>query len=294
MRVLVIGGTGFIGLFVSRLLVREGASVTVMHRGRKKIATLIPGARSLVIGQLLSSPAALEPGLATGPDVVVHLLAMREAEALATLQTFSGKVERLVFASSGDVYRAYGLFIKQEPGNIEPVPLVAGSSPLRSKLYPYRGKQTPRDSLEYDYEKILVERVLMGEPRLRATCLRLPKVYGKDKNEFESVYRFAKYPNWRWTHGYVENVAAAIALACCHPTAGGKTYNVGEAATPSVGERLALLPPSPLSAPFDDSHDFGQDIVYDTLPIRQELGYREPVSWEESIERTLGGKGSEK
>jgi uncharacterized protein YbjT (DUF2867 family) len=30
---------------------------------------------------------------------------------------------------------------------------------------------------------------------------------------------------WRWSRGYVENVAAAIALAATHPAAGGRTYN---------------------------------------------------------------------
>jgi uncharacterized protein YbjT (DUF2867 family) len=35
--------------------------------------------------------------------------------------------------------------------------------------------------------------------------------------------------SWRWTHGYVEDVAAAVALAVMDERAAGRTYNVGEA-----------------------------------------------------------------
>ena len=288
MRVLVIAGTGFIGQFVSRGLVDEGHEVTVMHRGKHDLDKRVPGAVSLINSEPLSSMSALREGLAAGPDRVVHMLAMTEADARSAREVFAGKIERLVFASSGDVYLAYGRFIGSEPGPIEPMPLFADSSPLRSKFYPYRTIQTPSESLAYGYEKILVERLLMGAPDLNSVCLRLPKVYGAENNRFETVYRFAKYPHWRWTHGYVENVAAAITLALLHPSAGGRIYNVGELETPAVADRVARLPPSTSGAVLDETHEFGQDIVFDTRPIRQELGYREPVSWEESVRRTLG------
>ncbi len=35
--------------------------------------------------------------------------------------------------------------------------------------------------------------------------------------------------SWRWTHGYVEDVAAAVALAVMDERAAGRTYNLGEA-----------------------------------------------------------------
>jgi len=36
-----------------------------------------------------------------------------------------------------------------------------------------------------------------------------------------------------------------------------------------------------------DAHNFEQDIAYDTQPIRRELGFREPISWEEAVRKTL-------
>lgn len=285
MRILVIGGSGFIGQFVSRQLVAEGHQVAVMHRGKSELSKLVPGAASVINAEPLSSRSAMELGLAVKPDRVVHMLAMTESEALAA-RIFSGKIERLLFASSGDVYRAYGRFLNTEPGPLEPMPLSVDSSPLRRKLFPYR-KGGEAGSLN-DYEKILVERLLMSDPGLKSVGLRLPKVYGRRNNRFETVYRFAGHPDWRWTHGYVENVASAIVLALLHSGAAGRIYNVGEAQTPTVAERLSQLPPSGLEPADDATYDFRQDIVYDTLPIRRELGYREPILWEESVRRTLG------
>ena len=102
-----------------------------------------------------------------------------------------------------------------------------------------------------------------------------------------TVYGFAGRHNWRWTHGYVENVAAAIALAATHPDAAGKTYNVGEAITPTIAERLQHLPKRHPILQNSGTYDFSQDIVYDTTPIRQELGYREVVTYEEGLRRTF-------
>jgi nucleoside-diphosphate-sugar epimerase len=286
MRILVIGGSGFIGQFVSRDLVAQGHSVVVMHRGRSDLSELIPGASSLINADPLSSISAMEQGLAARPDRVVHMLAMTPSEALAA-RTFSGKIERLIFASSGDVYRAYGRFLGTEPGPLEPMPLSVEVSPLRRNLYPYRSKKVAEVGPHDDYDKILVERVLMADPGLNSVALRLPKVYGQKNNRFETVYRFAAHPDWRWTHGYVENVAWAIVLALFHPASAGRIYNVGEVVTPTVAERLSQLPPSDLEPAKDATYDFTQDIVYDTNPIRRELGYREPISWEEGVRRTL-------
>jgi nucleoside-diphosphate-sugar epimerase len=287
MRILVVGGTGFIGHFVSRQLVAEGHQVTVMHRGKRDLRQRVPGADPLISSQPLSSATALASALERRPDRVIHMVAMTEADAKAASQVFAGKVDRLAFASSGDVYLAYGRFTKFEPGPIEPMPLTAEASPIRTRYYPYRTFETPESSIAYHYEKICVERVLMGTPNLRAVCLRLPKVYGNENNRFETMYRFANYPRWRWTHGYVENVAAAIALAVLHPMVQARVYNVGEQETPTVAERLARLPPATTEPVPGDGYNFDQDIVYDTEPIRRDLGYREPIQWEDALNKTL-------
>jgi len=68
-------------------------------------------------------------------------------------------------------------------------------------------------------------------------------VFGpEDNGDLATVYGFASHPNWRWTHGHVENVAAAIVIAALHSAAARRVYNVGEPHTPTMAERLARLP----------------------------------------------------
>jgi nucleoside-diphosphate-sugar epimerase len=290
MRVLVIGGTGFIGSWITAQLLEQGAQAIVLHRGRRGADALPRGAVSVISDAPLGAAASYESALRQGePDAAIHVLAMVEADATAAVSVLSGRAGRAVLISSGDVYRAYGRFIRTEPGTAEPTPLHADASPLRERLYPYRTPDTPPGSLAHDYDKILVERAFRAAPSLPAVVLRLPKVYGAGGNgDLATVYGFAAHPRWRWTHGYVENVAFAAALAARHPDAPGRTYNVGEETTPTVAERLAHLPPRPPTPSIAGDHDFTQDMAYDTGPIRRELGYREIVDYEEGLRRTLG------
>lgn len=107
-----------------------------------------------------------------------------------------------------------------------------------------------------------MEREILGYRDLPGVVLRLPKVYGPGNNaDLATVYAFRHHSKWRWTHGYVENVAAAIVLAAIHPAASGKIYNVGESPTPAVGERLAELPASSIAADESRQYKLPQDIA---------------------------------
>jgi nucleoside-diphosphate-sugar epimerase len=292
MRILVVGGTGFIGARVVRQIARSDHTVAVYHRGNTK-ATL-PDSVCEIIDPQSVMPVQRFPGelLEFRPDVVIHTIAMGAPDAAAAARAFSGHAGRIVLLSSGDVYRAYGRFIGTEPGPPE-WDLLSEDSPLRATLFPYRARATSPEALEHWYDKILAERAIMDEPGLPATILRLPKVYGPGNNQdLASIYRYRNHPEWRWTHGYVENVAAAVALAATHPSAAGRVYNVGEAYTPTVSERLAQLPQSAIETDLASPFEFIQNIAYDTSRIRTELGYREIVSEEEALLRTLKGEYS--
>ncbi len=286
MNVVVIGGTRFIGAYVVRQLVDAGHNLSVYHRGGNE--TTLPSTVRHVHDNragipVLSFPDAL---LDPSPDVVIHMIAMGEADAHAAVSFFRGHARRIVVPSSGDAYLAYGRLTNLEPGDPVATPLREDSA-LRTVFYPYRKNAASPEALEYFYEKILVERVVLNVDRLAGTVLRLPKVYGPEDNaDFATVHRFRNHPQWRWTHGYVENVAAAIVLAATDERAAGKIYNVGEEYTPTVAERLRDLPPSGIPAA-EPGFNFAQDIVYDTSKIRSELGYREPVGYAEGIRRSL-------
>ncbi len=104
MRILVIGGTQFIGLAVVRRLVEEGHEVTVFHRGETEPPELPAVAH--IHGDLdrLSDLAATWRRLV--PDAVIHMRLMSEAQAHEAVRAFRGAAGRLVAISSMDVYRA--------------------------------------------------------------------------------------------------------------------------------------------------------------------------------------------
>src|SRR5690606_39201666 len=107
-------------------------------------------------------------------DIVVHMVAMGEADARAAVSAFAGRTNRFVLISSCDVYRAYGRLTKAEPGPPEPVPL-AENAPLRSVLYPYRGMEAQLGAFAHDYDKVLAEAAVQGSEGPDWTILRLPK-----------------------------------------------------------------------------------------------------------------------
>ncbi|HWR35178.1 MAG TPA: NAD-dependent epimerase/dehydratase family protein [Clostridia bacterium] len=290
MRVLVIGGTGSVGKHVVRQLAYAGHEITVFHRGEHEAHFDMAVRHVHAAGEpmrALAFPAELRN---PEPDVVVHMVPMGEMDARAAVEFFRGYAQRIVGVSSGDVYRAYGRLTSIEPGPLEAGPLTE-ESPLRTVLYPYRKMAKSEQVLEYWYEKILAERELLSTD-LPCTILRLGKVYGKDSNaDFSSVHPFRNHPQWRWTHVYVENVAAAIVLAAFSGQSG--IFNVGEQHTPTVAERLAQLPASDVPVVENVSFNFEQDIILDTSRIRTALGYTEAVGYDEGLRRTIKGLGQE-
>jgi nucleoside-diphosphate-sugar epimerase len=283
----MVGGTGFIGPYVAKELCERGHEVTVFHRGHHESELLVDVRH--VRSELAAMPVVAFPPDLLGEqfEIVIHMIPMGEDDARAAARAFTGRAARLVVLSSGDVYRAYGRFTGLEPGPVEEG-LLHEDSPLRETLYPYRAHAKSSSDLNYFYEKILVEREVLGQTQLPGTVLRLPKVYGPGGNaDLATGYGYRDHASWRWTHGYVENVAAAIVLAALHPAAAHRVYNVGEANTPTIGERLRTLPPSNLQSADPGGYNFQQDIAYETTRIRKELGYSEPVSYEDGLNRTL-------
>jgi len=239
MRVLVIGGTAFIGPHVVRQLADGGHDVLVFHRGETE-ADLPPSVRH-VRSPLANMPVLQFPDEVRQftPDVVLHMIAMGVQDAQAVMDAFTGVAQRIVGVSSCDVYRAFAR-LRGEAGPLELVPL-GEDAPLRDTFFPYRTETTEPNDLAYSYDKILMEQVLMGEPQLPGTILRLPMVYGPHDEQhrlFPYIKRMEDHrpaillaetlAGWRNTRGYVENVAAAITLAVTDDRAAGRVYNVAE------------------------------------------------------------------
>ena len=304
MRVLVIGGTRFIGPFVVRRLAEHGHEVTVFHRGQTD-ADLPPGAE-----QTRGDRRRLEDYAGElrqlAPEVVLDMIPMNEHDARGVMEVFRGMARRVVAISSQDVYRAYDILRHRHPGPPDPVPL-AEDAPLREELYPYE-----REDVE-EYEKILVEKAIMGDPALPGTVLRLPMVYGPGDYQHRMFSHLKRMDDrrpaiileeglvqWRWTRGYVEDVAHAIALAVTDERAAGRIYNVGERKTENYAEWIrsigcvvgwnGALVEVPTEFTLEDLRlggNFSQHLITDASLIRRELGYREVISTHEALSRTV-------
>lgn len=311
MKILVVGGTsGFIGTHVVRQLAAGGHEVTVFHRGQAN-AELPPSIRHILGDRRQLSNFANE-FKQLAPQVVPDMYLRFEQDALTLMQTFRGMAERIVAVSSQDVYRTYGILWRRE--YTEPnVPPIGEDAPLRSVLYPYRPLAKNEDDPKYNYDKILVERVVMSDPDLPGTVLRLPAVYGvgdKQHRLFEYLKRMddgrpfilleEDEARWRWTHGYVENVADAVALAVADARLANRIYNVGEEDAPmraewveSIGRaagwrgEVLAIPKGELPEHLKSPTGYEHDVIVDTTRIREELGYEEKVTREEALLKTV-------
>jgi nucleoside-diphosphate-sugar epimerase len=312
MRVLIIGGTSFIGPHVVKLLCSLGHQVTVFHRGQTNEA--LPDTVNHIFGDRKNIIKFSEDFKSFSPDVVLDMIPSSKEDAKLVVNTFKNITQRVVAISSQDVYRAYGLVREFEFGDLELIPIYEQSD-LRQRLYPYQDSSKDKHDWTNTYDKILVEQVIMGDSDIAGTILRLPAVYGPLDNQ----HRFFSYLNlkrmmdkrphifmdesfaqWRWTHAYVENVAFAITLAVVDNRSSGKIYNVGDPITLSmhelvkeIGEKInwhgeiILLPKNVLPELLRFPLDTKQQLVTDSKLIRQELNFHEIVSWEEGLHRTI-------
>ena len=307
MRVLVVGGTGFVGGAVVRRLLETGHDVTAFHRGETS------GGAGTIRGERENLAANREAFLRFAPDVVLDTIAYTEADGRALAEVFRDVARRLVVLSSQDVYAAYGRLLGLEGGPRESAPATEESS-LRTSRYPYRSMAKPGE-MAYDYEKILVEGAARASG-LPVTVLRLPKVYGAGDpqqrlrpqlsrmlaGEGEIRLDRAK-ASWRWTRGAVEDVADAIALAVTDQRASGRVYNLGEELASSqaewvraIGEaagwtgRVREVAREELPEDEREPYDFAHDLSADTGRIRRELGFRERVGRAESLRRAVAAE----
>ena len=300
MRVFLIGGTGFTGPAVVQQLLERDHDVTLFHRGQKHDQRT--AGASEILGDRKDTGQLSEAVAKVNPDVAVDMIPFTADDAAGFMRVCRGIAPRVVALSSIDVYLAYGRIQLTEPGPLQATPLTETSA-LRNTNQPHGP----------EYDKIAVEAAVMNHPDLPGTILRLPAIYGRgDKyrrfrgylkrmdDGRDTILLGSSIENWKFSRGYVDNVARAVVLAIETEEAAGEIYNVAEPRAFKEREfveaigiaaewqgDVTVMPDDCLPKQLQTEVDFAQDWEVDSSKIRQQLGYQEVVDIAEAYRRTI-------
>ncbi|MDR2820290.1 MAG: NAD(P)-dependent oxidoreductase [Desulfovibrio sp.] len=237
-RVLVTGGTGFVGRHLLPLLLATGARVTCLARlsaQNTRAASLPDGVA--VVRTALESGEGLEKALG-GQDVVIHMAALLfgpgwqdylRANAGAA-QALAGAVKRLEAKGEGT------------PSRVVLVSSLAATGPCACSPG-VTDKTPPRPVSAYGWSKLLVERILGEALGSRLVTLRPPIIYGSGDRGLLPVFRAAArgfgvssglFREFPVSVVHVRDACRAI-LCCCGEKANG-VYHVNDGTERTMSE----------------------------------------------------------
>ncbi|WP_156993770.1 NAD-dependent epimerase/dehydratase family protein [Pseudonocardia acaciae] len=290
MRVLVVGGTWFVGRRMVERLHERGDQVLAVHRGRSTPDDWVPVRHLITDRARLANHAGEIADFA--PDSVVDTAPLTGAQVDAVTPALPEVPT--VALSSQDVYAAFtGLRTGRE---LSPLPITEDSE-VRAERYPYRGAgiSTPKLDIPDDYEKLDVEERWLARG---AVVLRLPVVYGPHdwQRREEPLLRRVRAgrrripvgaANLLWTRGYVDDMASGVLAALDSRVADGQAVNLGEARTWSVrtwfeqilraagsDAELVTVPDRALPADLALSATPAQHLLVSSARARRLLGWR--------------------
>jgi len=283
MRVIVLGGTRFVGRAITEALAAAGHSVLIVHRGISEPSGL---ARVQHLHAERSTWSAHRAALsAFEADAAVDVSAGNAAGAQAALSALPRGI-RLVALSSVDVYRAFESLRNGTQG--DSVPLTE-ESPLRVT----RHLDGP------EWENLEVEEAYLSAG---ATILRLGAVYGEHdyQHRFEPVLRRVRAGrcqmpvgagNFLFSRVYAGDVARAVLAALASGLGSGQCLNIVEAQTApmrlfyeqvisAAGASLELVrvPDEALPSDVRDTAALGQHLLASPARASTILGWRDTTS----------------
>lgn len=235
MRLLVIGGTAFIGKEVVRLARSRGDEVVLFNRG----VTAPDSSERQITGDVARITDHTDELRAISPDAVIHCIASSGQDAANVVDVFRGSDTRVVALSSQDCYAAFHQFRGDRETSDFPI---TEAAPLAPPFYWRSTGSAKADT----YDKNQMTDVLLSahaDGVFPATVLRLPMVYGPGDRQFEHrhgamlhhlldrrrTYVIGEREQGRiWTYDHVTNVAAAILHAATSDAATGQAWNIGE------------------------------------------------------------------
>jgi len=313
MKVLIVGVNGFLGNAITRRLGSKTTEIFGVSRSAKPDVTseitYLCGNRSAA-KEISSIVKTLRI------DVLVDIIPMTLEDTEPLIREVDGRVDQYVMISSSDVYRNYELFQRKDVGEFA-VEAVDETSALRRTRYPYREEQARApgapDRYLDDYDKLPIER-LVQEMRSHWTIVRLPMVYGPGDKQRRFLWAAKpmtegkpqlliprSWANWYTTYGYIDDVAAGVALTVGNPKALERVFNIGEAPIDNQLQwalRIASIVGwrGDVELSDDPQHPFARRIAgldlsvpfrISSRRIREELGYKEITDPAAALTRTV-------
>lgn len=290
MRVLLIGGTRFIGPALVEHLLAYGHDVALVHRGRTERDDMPAVPHQHADRADFAKLRAVVD--AAHPDAVVDLLANQRGDAEGLVAAVPTGLP-LVVLSSQDVYRAFASVRADLVTDACPLD---ETSPVRTERYPYRHLEAELGEWVRDYEKLDVEEVVLAAG---AAVLRLPRVYGERDHRRREEFMLRRVRAGRpripigagtllWSKAYVRDVASAIRLAIETGRAAGRIVGLGERRTwperlyaerilASAGSsaELVTVPDRMLPADLRLTTARAQHLLVDATLARDLLGWRD-------------------
>jgi nucleoside-diphosphate-sugar epimerase len=219
MRVLVIGGTRFVGYLLAWRLLAAGHQVTLLNRGT------IPDPFGERVERLTcdrTTPAFDEAVRNRGWDACVDFAAYHGEDAARAVHALAGRVWHYIFISTGQVY-----LVRDEAR------WPAHESDYDGPLIPC--PEDPHDRRDWDYgigkrdaEDVLIQ--AWQEQRFPSTRLRIPMVNG-ERDHYRRIESYV----------YGLEVARAITEILGDKRTFGEAYNLCQGEQPTLAELVTKL-----------------------------------------------------
>lgn len=291
MHVLLIGGTGYIGRRLVRLLLDRQHRITVLANEAwpETLAHV-----QMIVGDR-SAPDTLETLAQLEVDAVVDLIAYRPEQTQEMVRAFSGRIRRYVQLSTIAVYAPPFAF------------------PLRESGATLNNGSRSYSNLKADCERVLeIAHQTQGFP---SVVLRSTPIMGPDDPVSRELYFLKRLlANQPLIHPwpgdsyvltiFIDDLVEAVYLALTNPAAVGKSYHLSAADSPTVSNYIDAIArfagiKSVQRIPVDPQKliEFGFSLYafpyapgspgrLDVSLAQRELGFA-PTPFQEALDRTL-------
>lgn len=315
MRVLIIGGTGWLGPFVAEVLLEHGHQVTLFHRGKLE-HPMVDGLPHIHGDR--QDAAALMAAMA-GQDAVVDTHPVDIDDARSVLRA----IKRHDIRATVFVLRAENLWAGAAFGDKKgPTPVPIDETIELRNMVPaddvlWDGSFDIAVNVERPHYRVALELYLLQRlwMRERPICLlRFPDFYGpydpygKDYRYFmrrildgRKVLLFGGGGNWLVQRVYIRDAARAVVLALENQSAMGELFHGGDKQVYPLGTlvqiigrllgvddvEITIVPDSFLPDHLQTFAIQAQQHILDTSKLRRVLGFQEELPFLERWRRTV-------